>query len=428
MLGLWLLGGLVAVCGALCYGELGAAMPRAGGEYFFLSRLFHPLLGFLSGWVSLFAGFSAPIAAAAIGISAYLLRAFPGLAAPGLLPPEVEQVLIKKAVALAMIAVVVGVQLRGMRLTTAVQNVLTVLKIGLIVLLVGAGFAVGRGSWTHFTAADNLPLDFAGWKIIGLALVWIMFAYTGWNSAAYIGSEIRNPVRNLPRALLLGAGTVILLFTALNVLFVYAVDPADMSGVISVGGLAAGRLFGASFEAVGSVLISLALLSSLCTLFILGPRVYFSMARDGQFFPFAARVHRHCRVPSRSILLQGFLAALMVLLGSFDQILTYMGLCLGIFPILAVLGVFKLRRRGESRYRLPGFPLVPLVFLAASAAILLLAVLERPMALPGAILTLLTGIPFYYHFRRRYGRTLVETPADAVAGEADAVVLRKMAG
>ncbi len=392
MIGLWVGGGVLALCGALCYGELGAALPRAGGEYVYLSTLFHPLLGFLTGWVSFFAGFSAPLAASSLGFSEYLGRAVPGLVGWG--DPE----LIKKALAIIVILALTLVHLRGMEFGSRVQNYLTVGKVLLIAGLVVAGFALGRGDFGNFQRGTEVQSGVEGWKTAGLSLMWIMFAYSGWNASAYIGSEIRDPERNLPRSLILGTGLVMLLYFCLNVLFVYAVDPGEMSGVIAVGGLAASELFGGVADAAISILIAFALLSAISALIILGPRVYYAMAKDGYFFRFVADVHPVFRVPSKSIILQFLIAAVMVMSGTFDQILTYMGFCLGIFPILAVFGVFKLRKAKASTYRMPLYPVVPLVFICVSLSILVLAYLERPVESSIALATVAVGVPVYAFF------------------------------
>jgi APA family basic amino acid/polyamine antiporter len=400
MLGLWVVGGLVALCGALSYGELGAAFPHAGGEYAFLSRLYHPLLGFLSGWVSFFVGFSAPIAASAIGFSEYLTRAFPGLLHPGIIGGASEAAVMKKLYAILIIAAFTFLHTRGLETGARVQNALTGLKILLIVGLVAAGFAVGKGSLGHLVAAAPFRFDFGGLKTLGLSLMWIMFAYSGWNASAYVGSEVKNPSRNLPRSLLIGTGVVMLLYIALNLFYIYAIPPAQMEGVISVGGLAAGNLFGKSAETILSVLISFALFSSLSAYLILGPRVYYSMARDGIFFKSIAYVDPKCSVPTRSIVLQGAIASAMVLFGTFEQLLTYMGFSLGIFPLLAVLGVFKLRRTGRSAVKLPGYPAASAVYILIGATILVLAFLERPVESLIAVATALAGIPIYFFFKR----------------------------
>lgn len=399
MLALWLLGGLVALCGALSYGELGAAFPQAGGEYAFLSRLYHPALGFLSGWVSFFVGFSAPIAFAANGFSSYLTKAFPGLLHVGIIGGTAEAVIMKKLYAVLIIVAFTFLHTRGLEAGARVQNALTGLKILLIIGLVAAAFAVGRGSFSHLAAATPFRFNFAGIKSIGLSLMWIMFAYSGWNASAYVGSEVRDPSRNLPRSLLLGTGVVIVLYFALNLFYVYAIPPAQMEGVEPIASLAAGNLFGQSAGTILSLLISFALFSSLSAYLILGPRVYYSMARDGVFFKSVASVDPRSSVPKRSILLQGGIAILMAVPGT-KLLLTYMSFSLGIFPILAVLGVFKLRRRGQSVVKLPGFPVAPAVYVFMGMTFLILSFLRQPVESLVAIATALVGIPVYLFFKR----------------------------
>jgi APA family basic amino acid/polyamine antiporter len=398
MLLLWLVGGVLALCGALCYGELGAAMPEAGGEYVYLTRLYHPLLGFLTGWVSIMAGFSAPIAAASLGCSEYLASAFPALFAWG------HPILLKRILALAVIIIFTAIHYRGISFGAAVQNWLTALKVLLIVALITAGFAVGRGDLGHLFEGRSFTLDFSGFKTIGLSLMWIMFAYSGWSASSYLGAEIRDPVRNLPRSLLFGTGLVTLLYFLLNLLFVYAAPPEEMSGVIAIGGLTAGRLFGDSVQSLISLLIAFALLSAISAFIILGPRIYFAMARDGCFFRMAGEIHPTFRSPHKSIVLQSLIAALMILTGTFDQILTYMGFSLGIFPLFAVFGVFRLRRYSISVAPMPLYPLAPLVFLTAGIGILVFAYLERPVESTIALLMVTAGIPAWFAFTRSAAR------------------------
>ncbi len=394
MIALWVAGGVLALSGALCYGALGAAMPRAGGEYAYLSEIFHPSLGFLSGWVSFFVGFSAPLAASSLGFSEYLARAFPSL---GL---GADPHFAKKVVALMVIFGLTVVHLRGIEFGARVQNYLTVGKVALIVALVTVGFAVGQGDLGGFVESAAVNSPDVSWKAIGLSLMWIMFAYSGWNASGYIGSEIHAPDRNLPRSLILGTSVVLILFVSLNALFVYAVPPGEMQGVIAVGGLAASHLFGPVAERLVSLLIAFALLSAIGALIILGPRVYYAMAKDGYFFKTVAQVDPVHRVPSRAIMLQGLIATVMVLSGTFDQILTYMGFCLGIFPILAVLGVFTLPIYHNGGARSVCYSLAAALFASVSLAILVLAFLERPVESTIALVTVGVGIPFYMTFAR----------------------------
>jgi len=387
---LWVAGGCIALCGALSYGELGAAMPGSGGEYLFLSRLYHPVLGFLSGWISLTVGFSAPIAASAIGFSEYFSRAIPWF----------DSVLSHRILSVSIIVLFTCIHFRGIEFGTKVQNWLTVLKVLLIGGLITAGFLAGTGDLQNFTAGGSSEVDFAGWKTIGLSLMWIMFAYSGWNASTYIGSEIKNPSRNLPGSLLLGTVIVVVLYLGLNVLFIYAIPPAEMEGVISIGGLAMGNLFGPSADVIFSLFISFALFSSLSAFMIIGPRVYYSMANDGLLFRSVATIHPRFRAPSTAILLQSGIAIILSLSGTFDQILTYMGFALGIFPLLSVAGVIKLRMSGQSKLKLPGYPFVQIIFVLTGIFILGLAFMEKPVESSIAIATVMAGIPVYVIFMR----------------------------
>jgi len=400
MLILWCVAGLIALCGALAYGELGAAIPKAGGEYIFLSELFHPLLGFLSGWTSFIVGFSAPIAASAIGFSEYFTSAFPGLIEAGLFKGLISAPWLKKILSILIISIFTIIHLRGIESSAKVQNWLTVLKVGLIAGLIFIGFVFGEGSLSHLNDAEGFNFSIGGWKTIGLSLMWIMFAYSGWNASTYIGSEIRNPARNIPFSLLTGTGIVIILYIGLNLFFIYAVPPDDMKGVISIGALAVNDAFGRKFEVVFSLLISFALFSSLSAYLILGPRVFYSMSRDGYFFKSVAKINPVTKVPSTAILFQAFIAMIMVLSGTFDQILTYLGFSLGIFPIIAVAGVFKLRLNKTGKLKLPGFPVTSIIFIVSASLILVLAYLERPLESSVAIITIAAGIPFYYLLKK----------------------------
>nr|MCU0409010.1 amino acid permease [Bacteroidales bacterium] len=263
MIVLWIAGGLIALCGALSYGELGAAMPGAGGEYHFLSRLYHPIFGFLSGWVSFLVGFSAPIAASAMGFSEYFLRAFPSLpswiSGNGLMPEES----FKTFLSVSVIIIFTAIHYRGIKTGALIQNVLTLLKVGLIVFLLLAGFISGNGDTSNFAAGGKVQEGLAGWKTIGLSLMWIMFAYSGWNASTYLGAEIKNPSRTLPWSLIIGTAIVTLLYVLINILYVFSINPDDMKGVISVGGLAMGKLFGPKADTLFSLLIAFALFSSL---------------------------------------------------------------------------------------------------------------------------------------------------------------------
>lgn len=401
MLGLWVVGGIIALCGAISYGELGANIPEAGGEYKFLSELYHPMLGFLSGWVSFIVGFSAPIAASAMGFSEYFLRAFPAGFAPAGGESGMNPELLKNLLSISVILVFTAIHYTGLKFGTGVQNILTILKVLLIIVLLGAGILSKQGDTGHFIPESGIAGGFDGWRTIGLSLMWIMFAYSGWNASTYIGAEIRSPARNLPGSLLIGTVIVLLLYLGLNAIFIYSTPPDELKGVIAVGGLAMKNLFGGPAETLFSLLIAFALFSSLSAFMIIGPRVYYSMAKDGLFFRSVARIHPKFDVPSNAIVLQSVIAIVMVMSGTFEQILTYMGFALGIFPILTILGVFRLRKRKPSAIRLKGYPFVQVIYIIAGMLILVLAYFERPAESSVALVTVLVGIPAYYIFRRR---------------------------
>ncbi|MEX0323973.1 MAG: APC family permease [Puniceicoccaceae bacterium] len=395
MISLWLIGGTIALCGAFCYGELGATFPESGGEYAFLSKLYSPLTGFLSGWVSFVVGFSAPIAASSIGLSEYLYRAAPGIFQMG----GLDASLTKKLFSIAVIAAFTLVHLRGVRFGAIVQNLLTLLKVFLIVALILVGFSFGTGDWNAFQSGGEFSFSFGSTKTIALSLMWIMFGYSGWNASVYIGAEIRNPQRNLPWSLLIGTGSVMLVYFLLNILFVYAIGPEEMKGVVSIGGLAVGKLFGPSLESAFSLFVAFALFSSISAFMILGPRVYHAMASNGHFFNFAGWIHPKYKVPSYSIVFQGLIAIVIVLSGTFDQILTYMGFSLGIFPLLAVFGLIKLRLGKKNAIKLPGYPVTAIIYLLSGVTILVFAFLERPKESSIALLTIAIGVPAYFAFK-----------------------------
>ena len=383
----WILGGLVAIGGALCYAELATMMPQAGGEYVYLREIYGPLAGFLSGWVSFFVGFSAPIAATSVAIATYL-------SAAGALP---DSWLAVHGTAVGIVLALTIVHHRGLRLGARVQNLLTGSKLLLLLGLVLLGFTSGGGSWRFLESGSDF---WAGgrWGQTGLALLWVMFAYSGWNGSAYLAEEIKRPERTLPRSLLSGTVAVMAAYLAVNMLFFFAAPPEDLKGVVAIGDAAARSLFGPGAAKGLSILISVALLSSISAYVLTGPRVYYAMARDGLFFRMAARVHPRFETPGPSILLQGVCAALMVLTGSFEQLLTYIGFALGIFPWLAVAGLLRLRWREPARsrpYRVWGYPYVQILYLLASALILGVALVNRPGPSLLALLTVAAGAAAY---------------------------------
>lgn len=402
VLACWLLGGVIAMAGSFCYAELATRMPEEGAEYVYLKRLYHPALGFLTGWTSFIVGFSAPIAASAMGFSEYLFAGLNGAADAGSLPA----LLARKATAVSIIVVFTSLHYHGIRAGTRVQNALTALKMAIVLGLAGAGLVFGGGRWTNVWSGDGGGGDGIRWLAVGTAMMLVMFAYSGWNASAYIAGELKAPRRTLPVSLALGTGTVVVLYIAVNLFIFRSVPYADAGGVIAIVEVASTGAFGRWMGRALSAMISLALLSSLSAYIIIGPRVYFAMARDRLFFRFAALVHPRYRVPSRSIMVQGAIAVLMVSIGSFEQLLVYLGFALGIFPWLAVAGVFIARARGigdETAVKVPGYPLVPLFFLTATLTLMIVAYVNRPLESTLAVTTVLAGIPLYYGWLKARG-------------------------
>lgn len=378
----WLVGGVVALCGAAVYGELGAMMPRAGGEYVYLSESFRPWVGFLSGWVSLFVGFSAPIAAAAAAFGFYLHAVLPSV--PG------------KVAGVGIIVAMTAMHAASVAIGARVQTIFSLLKITLILVFIGVGALLGNGDWSNITAGAGMEKATSG--AFAVSLVWIAFSYSGWNAAAYVAGEIKDPGRNLPRALLIGTGIVMALYLGLNAIFLYAAPPAQLAGVAEVGDLAARKLFGDGAGALLSSLIAIALVSSVSAMVMAGPRVYMAMAEDGMFFRALARKGGG-GAPVGSVLLQGALAVFLLLIAKFDQLINYIGFTLSVFAMLTVLGALVLRiRRPEAPrpYRTFLWPVTPIVFVAISGwmAVYLAHMRPRVSLLAGGV-TLLSGGAVY---------------------------------
>jgi APA family basic amino acid/polyamine antiporter len=403
ILGVWALGGALALAGALAYAELAARKPEAGGEYVYLREAFGGLAAFLTGWTSFVAGFSGAIATGGVGIAAYLDRLVPGAgnAAPIAswhLGPLVVILSVRALVAIAIIVALALVQMRGVGLGRLLQNSLTALKVAALVAFVAVGLLVaglGGGS----AIPSNAPVHLSGWL---LAMVPVMFSYSGWNAAVYVAEEIRNPVRNVPRALAIGTLATVALYLALNTLYLRVVPLGQFSGSVAVGEVAAERLFGSAAGYLFAVVAILIILSSLSAMTTAGPRVYFAMARDGAFVPAAARVHPRFRTPAIAIVAQAAWSALLVLSGTFEQLLTYTGFGVILFSALAVLSLFFVRRSGTqaATFRAWGYPWAPALFCLVSFAIVINTVVEAPGVASAGLAVMAAGVPMYWWVKR----------------------------
>lgn len=406
MLACWAVGGLFALAGALCYGELGARYPRAGGEYVFLRESFGEPLAFLSGWISLLVGFSAPIAAAAMACAVYVLgsagvRPESGFtwSIQGLTVLTLSPVTL---LASGVILVFSFIHRHSLFLGSFIQNLLTLFKIALILALVVLGLGWGAGSLAHLGNPPPVSFYFSG--RFASSLIFITFAYSGWNAAAYMGSEISRPVRNIPLALLCGAVLVTVLYMLINVTFVYALSAQEMSGVLGVGEKAALALFGPQVSRIFAGAIALSLLSLLSAMMMTGPRVYLAMAGDGLFFTAFSRLKGGSGPPGNAILLQAGLALLLVLTASFENLLIFIGFMLSLFSLFTVAGLMVLRRRRpapELPYRTVGYPVTPIFFILCNLWIVVFSMVNKPLVCASGLATILSGVVLYLFFKWR---------------------------
>jgi APA family basic amino acid/polyamine antiporter len=403
ILGVWMLGGALAFAGALAYAELAARQPEAGGEYVYLREAFGSLAAFLTGWTSFVAGFSGAIAAGGVGVAVYLDRLVPGLGSAAPLASYhlgafVATVSVRALVAIVTIFALALVQVRGVGLGRVVQNVLTTVKVTALIAFAVVGFIVAGVSGSAAYSADQ-PVRASGWL---LALVPVMFSYTGWNAAVYVAEEIRQPVKNVPRALMIGTAVTVALYLALNALYLRVVPQGQFTGTMAVGEVAAERLFGSAAGVMFAVVAVVIILSSLSAMTTAGPRVYFAMARDGVFVPAAARVHPRYRTPAVAIIAQAAWSSLLVLSGTFEQLLTYTGFGVILFSALAVLSLFFVRRTAKQAavFRAWGYPWAPALFCIVGFAIVVNTIREAPGVASAGLAVMAAGVPLYWWVKR----------------------------
>ena len=411
----WVVGGALAFAGAMAYAELAALRPRAGAEYVYLYEAYGPLLGFLTGWTSFVAGFSGAIASSAVALAEYLGRFIP--AAKDVTPlvairlPYIPIVVSRESlVALLLIAGLTLAHLRGLGPGRLVQNVLAGAKVSALVVFLALGFSIGRGSISHLAAA-GAPGSFAAAGLL-MALVPVMFTYSGWNAAAYVAEEVRNPGRNVPLALGLGTAAVVAIYLALNALYLHALpiaelahinDPAPDGHMRTLIDTVAERLFNFGAGDLIAVFTIISIAASVSAMVIAGPRVYFAMARDGLFARSAGRVHPRYRAPSSAILAQTLWSGVLVLCGSLSQLVSYTGFALALFSGVAVSTVFVLRRRhpvATRQFRAWGYPWAPAIFVLASALMVVNQIWREPVNSAFGLAVIAAGVPVYFWITR----------------------------
>ena len=385
---LWVIGGLVALCGALCYGELSAALPRSGGEYHFLSAIYHPAVGFMAGFVSATVGFAAPIALAAMAFAKYFEGTY-GLHAPLIL-------------SFAVVWIIAAVHLGGIRPGAAFQNLSTVTKVLLIGALICAGLFVQPMQPVHFA-----PISGDWGSLFGapfaVALVYVMYSYSGWNAAAYIAGEIDRPERTVPRALLFGTCLVMLIYTALNAVFLLVAPAQELRGQLEVGLIAGRHIFGERGGQVVGAIICLGLLASISSMTWIGPRVTMSMGEDHWLLRFLGRKNGK-GVPANALLVQMGIVSLLLLTRSFELVVIYIQFSLLLCSLATVIGVMVLRKtqpRLRRPYRVWAYPLPPLVFCAVTVWMMIYLLYSHPMESLAGLLTTFAGLLLYFWAERR---------------------------
>lgn len=382
----WIVGGFLTLCGALTYAELGAMFPKAGGDYQFLKEAYGPLVGFIVGWLLFLIIMPGSIAALSIA----MVKSVPGM---------VDDPISVKAIAAGLIAGLTVINCRGARLAGNTQDVITIGSLLVILAMVVFGFAGGKGSFDNFAASNGIEsIQFKGG-----ALIAVIFTYSGWFASAYIASEIKNPGRNVPLSLFIGTVIITVLYTLVNCVYIYGVSIDEMRGVEHIGVLVAQRLFDGPGRWLVTGAILLAILSCINATVMTGSRVYYAMAVDGLFWEKCKEVHPKFGTPVFSLLVQAFVAIVLVFAGTFDLLLHWVGFAMLISCMGTGVALLVLRRTMPKRsrpYRVTGYPIVPLIFVASYGFIGVAVSIESPMTSLASIGLLILGVPFYYLWQR----------------------------
>jgi APA family basic amino acid/polyamine antiporter len=391
---LWSIGALFAVGGAMVYGELGAILPHAGGDYIYLRQAYGPLVAFLSGWTSFTIGFGAAVAASAISFSSYALR---------LMSLHDPDGWIAKSLSLALLWSVTLVHSRGLASGGRLQRMLTTTKVIAVVgLILGALFASGP-QWGRLLQPSATVEPSLGASAV--ALVIVLYCYLGWNVASYIAGEVTDARRTLPRILIGGTAFVAAIYLMLNLMYFSAltVDQLAQEPVIPVAEKAAAALWGASSGRVVAGLLCLSIAGAVSAMVWAGPRVYWAMARDGAISPWLARLDPQTGVPVRAILFQSAWASVLIISGTFEQLLVYSGLVLALFMALSLSTIFRLRATSagdEALYRSPWYPVLPALLVAGTLALVGYSLWQRPLESLYGAATVIVGIPVYLWWKR----------------------------
>lgn len=390
-LAVWVVGGLLSLFGALSFAEMAAMLPSSGGQYVFLREAYGPLVSFLCGWSFFLAAQGGGISVLAVGFAQYV-GDFVALS-----PWEA------KGAAAASIALFTAINYRGVREGGLTQSVLTGLKVGVIVVIIILGYVLARGAPVGVRA---LPVasgtGFAA--SFGVALVGVLWAYEGWNTCTFAAGEVKRPERTLPLALIFGTLGVIVIYLGLNLVYYRVLTLPEVAQSPRVAADAAVRIFGRTGAYLVSIVIIISTLGSINGSVLAAPRVYYAMARDGLFFRWCAAVHPRYRTPHLALLLQGGWAILLVAMGTYEELFTYVVFAAWVFYALAGLAVITLRRKRPELprpYRVFGYPWVPIAFVLTSTWFLVNTLMEKPVEAGLGVLMVALGIPVFFFWKRR---------------------------
>ena len=390
---LWALGGLIAVCGSMTYAELGSALPRSGGEYNFLTEIYHPSAGFISGWISATIGFSAPTALAAITFSTYLLTIF----------PEINNDWLRKIIACSLVIILAFIHSSNRKSSGGLQMIFTVMKVGVIILFCFGAilFAKNIQPVSFSPNSNDISTIFSG--SFAVSLIYVSYAYTGWNAATYLSSEIERPQKYLPLILISGTTIVTVLYILLNFVFLSVAPIEDMQGKIEIGFIAAQSAFGGSVANFTGLVLSLLLISTVSAMTLAGPRVLQVIGEDFKVLNILSR-KRKDGIPSTAIYIQSLIAIIFILSSSFESILVFAGFTLALNSFVTVIAVFVLRSKQPNLpkpYKTFGYPFTPLIYLALTGWTLYFVIINRPIEVLFSLGIILSGLIFYYISNRK---------------------------
>ena len=380
---LWFIGGIISLCGALVYGEIGSAFPRSGGEYNYLSQLYHPVAGFLSGWVSATVGFAAPVALAAMALGKYSAKVF----------PDINPTLL----AISVVAVLTLIHSVNLKLGSAFQRLFTYAKVIVIALFLLAGaFYIPEHDMSFMPGTASIKEIFSA--PFAVCLIYVSYAYSGWNAASYIAGELDNPQRTLPRSLFIGTFVVMIIYVLLNFIFLYSVPINELGGVLEVGYLSANKIFGLRIGNFMGLVISFLLVSSISAMIMAGPRIINAMGEDMHMLRFFAKKNKN-NIPYVAIVVQSLITLLLILTSKFESVLTFVGFILNLFTFFTVFGIFIIRKNKlgmEGKYKTWGYPFTPIIFLTLNAWMLFFVMKNNTAESLIGFLLLAIGFLIYY--------------------------------